>query len=314
MPETVAGLPPSGSVSFQGRGKDASHRLRSMFRIPFTKAQGTGNDFLILEASPDLTLPSQECRQHMCDRRCGVGADGILFLSVPGSAGAEADLRVFNSDGGEAEISGNGTRCAAAYLLQTGRCPGPRLHIQTPAGLKTLALVSRDENRFVLEMAMGLPILTAAAIPFQPPAPVAEPIVGFPLPLSSGLETVTITSMGNPHCSLAVASFDWDWKSLGAEIEAHRFFPRRTNVEFYRVLSRHEIEVRFWERGVGQTLSSGTGSCAAAVAAILNQQVESPVTVRTLAGDLLVHWQPEGVFLTGPAEMVCRGEFFVSEQ
>ena len=116
--------------------------------------------------------------------------------------------------------------------------------------------------------------------------------------------------MGNPHCSLRVADFDWDWKALGVEIERHLFFPNRTNVEFYRVLSKHEIEARFWERGVGSTLSSGTGACAAAVAAILNQWAESPVTVWTLAGELTVRWNPEAVFLTGPAEIICRGEYF----
>ncbi len=282
-----------------------------MHCIPFTKAQAAGNDFLILDAAQGASLPDAECTQRMCDRHYGVGADGILYLAPPGSAsGADADLRIFNSDGGEAEISGNGTRCAAAYLLEAGR-GGPQLAIRTAAGIKKLRLVSRRESLFVFEMAMGPPILSPALIPFQPRAPVSEPVVGFELPLSAGVRRVTVTSMGNPHCSVTVQGFDWDWKALGAEIERHPFFPRRTNVEFYRVWSRHEIEVRYWERGVGPTLSSGTGSCAAAVAAILNQQVESPVTVTTVAGDLSVRWNEEGIFLTGPAEIVCRGEFFI---
>src|SRR3989337_935271 len=120
--------------------------------------------------------------------------------------------------------------------------------------------------------------------------------------------------MGNPHCSIAVDDFDWDWNALGEEIERHAFFPNRTNVEFYRVLSDHQIEVRYWERGVGVTLSSGTGSCAAAIAAILNQKARSPVTVKTLGGALGVRWDPEGVFLTGPAEIICRGEFIGREE
>jgi diaminopimelate epimerase len=119
--------------------------------------------------------------------------------------------------------------------------------------------------------------------------------------------------MGNPHCSIAVEDFDWDWRACGKEIETHPFFPRRTNVEFYRVLSRHAIEVRYWERGVGETLSSGTGSCAAAVAAILNQQAETPITVRTVGADLLVRWDRDGVFLTGPAEITFSGEVFLKE-
>lgn len=282
-----------------------------MVRIPFIKAQGAGNDFLILPRSP---LPSLECRRRICDRHYGVGADGILLLTTPGSeSGDDADLRIFNSDGGEVEISGNGTRCAAAYLVESGAC-GPELVIRTGAGAKRLQLISRSENHFEFEMAMGSPALSARDIPFQPSviqgADFPSPVVGFALPLSPGARKVTVTSVGNPHCSLSVNDFDWDWKALGAEIERHPYFPNRTNVEFYRPISRHEIEVRFWERGAGFTLSSGTGSCGASVAAILNKEVESPVTVKTLAGDLAVRWEKDGLFLTGPAEIVCTGEFF----
>jgi diaminopimelate epimerase len=286
-----------------------------MLRIPFIKAQGAGNDFLIVETGPDLPLPSPEWRRRVCDRHYGVGADGMLFLTVPAAhAGADADLRIFNSDGGEVEISGNGTRCAAAFLVETARA-GAELAIHTGAGPKRLRLISRRDNQFVFEMAMGQPQLSPALIPFQPssPASLPEPIVGFELPLTSGSRKVTVTSMGNPHCSIAVENFDWDWKTLGAEIEKHPYFPNRTNVEFYRRLSRHEIDVRFWERGVGLTLSSGTGSCAASIAAILNKKVESPVTVKTLAGDLAVRWENNEIFLTGPAEIICQGEFFASE-
>ncbi|MBI3934664.1 MAG: diaminopimelate epimerase [Acidobacteria bacterium] len=284
-----------------------------MVRIPFTKAQGTGNDFLILEGTPEQIISSPEEIRRLCDRRFGVGADGIVFLSVPSApADVDAELRLFNSDGGEAEISGNGTRCAAAFLAMKGVSSNP-LAIRTKAGLKTLRMISCCGNRWDFEMAMGTPILAARDIPFTPQGAVPEPIVGFPLPLVSGPRRVTVTSMGNPHCSVAVEDFDWDWKSCGREIESHPFFRQRTNVEFYRVLSRHHIEVRYWERGVGETLSSGTGSCAAAVAAILNQQAESPVAVTTLAGVLPVRWDPDGVFLTGPAEITFQGEVFVSE-
>ena len=284
-----------------------------MVRIPFTKAQGAGNDFLILEGTPERLIPSPQEMQRLCDRRFGVGADGIVFLSVPGSGtGVDADLRLFNSDGGEAEISGNGTRCAAAYLAMKGLSSNP-LAIRTKAGLKTLRLISNNGNQWEFEMSMGAPILGPKDIPFVPPTAVPEPVVGCPLALASGTRRVTVTSIGNPHCSIEVNDFDWDWRSCGREIETHPFFPRRTNVEFYRVISRHSIEVRFWERGVGETLSSGTGSSAAAVAAILNHQAESPVTVKTVGGDLAVRWDGGGVFLTGPAEITFNGELFVSE-
>jgi len=278
--------------------------------IPFTKAHGAGNDFLIVDRNTLANLHSfEEWIQCVCERHTGIGADGVLLLAKPGDGGADAHMRTFNSDGGEAEISGNGTRCAAAFLVEGGH-PGPRLSIRTGAGLKRLTLLAREGNRFSFEMEMGKPVLAAAAIPFQPPTAVPEPIVGFALPLTDGLRPVTVTSMGNPHCSLQVADFDWDWKSLGAAIERHPFFPNRTNVEFYRVRSSHEVEVRFWERGVGQTLSSGTGSCAAVLAAVLNRKADSPVTVQTLAGELTVRSEPEGIFLTGPAEIICRGEYF----
>jgi diaminopimelate epimerase len=283
---------------------------RPIHSIPFTKAHGAGNDFLVVDRNAVAGFPSlEEWVQCICERHTGVGADGVLLLGRPGSAGADADLRIFNSDGGEAEISGNGTRCAAAFLVDAGHS-APKLSIRTGAGAKELKLLARDANRFSFEMGMGKPEFQAASIPFQPATAAAEPIVGFALPLAGGPRGVTVTSMGNPHCSVQVEGFDWDWKSLGAEIERHPFFPNRTNVEFYRVRSEHEVEVRFWERGVGQTLSSGTGSCAAAVAAILNRQAASPVAVQTLAGELAVRSEPEGVFLTGPAEIICRGEYF----
>lgn len=284
-----------------------------MIPIPFTKAQGAGNDFVILEGATERLLHSPQEIRRLCDRRYGIGADGVPFLTMPAAAtGVDAALRLFNSDGGEAEISGNGTRCAAAYLAMKGFTSTP-LQIQTRAGLKSLRLVSSKGNRWDFEMFMGSPILAPQDIPFVPDVDVAEPVVGFPLSLSEGSQPVTVTSLGNPHCSIAINNFDWDWKRCGREIEMHRFFPRRTNVEFYRVVSPHTIEVRFWERGVGDTLSSGTGSSAAAVAAILNEQAESPVTVRTLGGDLPVRWEPDGVFLTGPAEITFRGEFFLCD-
>jgi diaminopimelate epimerase len=284
-----------------------------MTLIPFTKAQAAGNDFLILEGSPERLISSPREIERLCDRRFGVGADGVVFLTMPAPRrAADAELRLFNSDGSEAEISGNGTRCAAACLASKGVTSEP-LAIQTRAGLKTLRLVARRGNRWEFEMFMGAPILAPNDIPFHPSGPVSEPVVGFPLPLSDGARPVTVTSMGNPHCSLAVENFDWDWRACGKEIESHSFFPRRTNVEFYRIVSRHAVEARFWERGVGETLSSGTGSSAAAVAAILNHQAESPVTIQTPGGELQAAWRTEGVYLIGPAELTFHGMLYLSE-
>ncbi len=289
-----------------------------MIRIPVAKAHGAGNDFLIVEGSPETLLPEPQQRQRICDRHYGIGADGLVYVALPGSGpepgpepSIDANLRIFNQDGGEAEISGNGTRCAAAYILR--KTGGTHLTLRTLAGDRKLQLISREENLFVFEMAMGQPRLAASQIPFHPSQPPPEPIVWFPVPLAEGAVRGTITSMGNPHCSVRVENFDFDWRDRGKQIENHDFFPARTNVEFYHVISAHEIEVRYWERGVGETFSSGTGSSAAAVASILNGDTTSPVRVRTVAGVLPVRWEGDGVFLTGPAELLFEGDFLLAE-
>jgi len=176
-------------------------------------------------------------------------------------------------------------------------------------------LVKRTRDAWVFRVGMGRPILSPKEIPFsavEGPAPV----VGLLLATSRGTLPVTVTSMGNPHCSTFLQDFDAvDWRASGSEIENSRLFPNRTNVEFVKVHSRNEIEVRFWERGVGQTASSGTGSCAAVVACILNGFTDRKVHVRTLAGALEVNWPKNGeVILTGPAERIANGVYFCHRQ
>ena len=190
-----------------------------------------------------------------------------------------------------------------------------KLEIETAAGVKAVLVVkAEDEERsWVFRVGMGEPILQAETIPFKASTGYS-PVIEFPLETSRGLLKVTVTSMGNPHCTLFVADFDaLDWASLGREIENSELFPNRTNVEFVRVISRKEIEVRFWERGVGKTQSSGTGSCAAVVACVLNGWTDRKVRVRTLAGTLDVEW-PKGkeVTLTGPVELIARGTYYFS--
>ena len=206
-------------------------------------------------------------------------------------------------------MSGNGIRCAGAFLIELK--PQKRtLEIETLAGVKTLEKGKSRAGKWMFRVQMGVPILTAAQIPFQP-AETASPLLRFPLRTYRGDLPVTVTSMGNPHCSVFVADFDTvDWLRLGREIEQDEHFPNRTNVEFVRLISRDEIGVKFWERGVGHTKSSGTGSCGAAVAAILNGLTERRVHVRTEAGVLEVAW-PEGgeVTLTGPVERVMSGKY-----
>jgi len=262
-------------------------------RIPFTKAHGAKNDFLLTRSaeSPCSGLPA--IAQAICDRHTGVGADGWMLIEAASAADHDAAVRLFNSDGSEAEISGNGTRCAAAFLIQHGH-PKDEVRLRTGAGVKSLRLLERADLRFLLEMNMGRPEFTAER---------------FQLPLGSGAWDVTLVWVGNPQCAIPVADFDFDWRTLGAEIERHPAFSNRTNVSFLRASAEHTLEVRFWERGAGETMSSGTGSTGAFAAAVRRGLVSSPARVLTPAGPMDVRWDAE-IFLTGPAEILAEGVYF----
>jgi diaminopimelate epimerase len=280
-------------------------------KIPFTKTEGLGNDFLLVpgELIPESFFPVLAAK--LCERHFGVGADGLVyFWPCPAAAAADFRMRIFNADGGEAEMSGNGLRCLAAHLFHAGIHAREELKIEAVSGLKQLTLRDSQPPEYRFAVDMGAPVLEALTIPFRPPM-VPPSLCGFPLDVAGKRFPVTITSMGNPHCSLFVDNFEEvDWKCLGPLIEHHPFFPNRTNVEFIRVINRREIEVRFWERGVGVTLASGTGSCGAMVASRLNGFVDPPVQVHTTGGDLEISWQPgETVRLLGPARVICSGEF-----
>jgi diaminopimelate epimerase len=277
--------------------------------IPFVKFHGLANDFIVV-LSKDAPRAYGDVARAICARNTGVGADGLLILTPSKGRKAPARLRFFNADGSEAEMSGNGIRCAGAYLLSRGMARSP-VRVATGGGIKTLRLVESGEGKWSFRVAMGRPILAPGKIPFRGEKS-RGPVVDFPLSTHRGRISVTVTSMGNPHCSLFVGSFGGiDWARLGREIESHPLFPNRTNVEFIKVLSRDEIDIRFWERGVGMTMSSGTGSCAAAVASILNRRTGRKVRVRTLGGTLDIAWPPGGeITLTGPAERIAEGTFY----
>ncbi len=262
-------------------------------KIPFTKAHGAKNDFLLTweHQAPEGDLPA--FARALCDRHTGIGADGWMLIGRPTDGEAEGSLRLYNSDGSAAEISGNGTRCAAAFLIRHGYAAGV-VRVRTGAGIKTLRLLSRSALAFEFEMNMGRPNVLAER---------------FQLPLSTGARDVTLLDVGNPQCAVPVADFDFDWRAMGAEIEGHSHFPQRSNVSFVRPVDEGTIEARFFERGAGETMSSGTGSTGAAVTAVLRGMARSPVRVATPAGAMLLRWDDE-VFLTGPAEIIAEGEFF----
>jgi diaminopimelate epimerase len=257
--------------------------------IKFTKASACGNDFLIADGA-DAGAEFAAITRRLCDRHNGVGADGVEWLSPDSEADVSA--RLFNADGSEAEISGNGTRCVAADLCS--RENKDRVVIRTGAGLKTCHLTRRQGTTFEFEAEMG------------------EPVVGG----QQAIETMwvravgTKVSMGNPHFVIFVDSFADGWQRQAALIGTQPVFPQGTNVEYVVVRGPNQIEIRLFERGVGETESSGTGSCASAVAAIAGGRVSSPVSVMAPGGAQTVRWEKQ-VYLTGPATLVCRGEFLV---
>jgi len=262
--------------------------------VPFVKASACGNDFLIIDG---LYVPADtaEFSRRICDRHRGVGADGVEWLFP--ATDADTQARLINADGSEAEISGNGTRCVAAYLFaeQSGSDRAQETFlIGTGAGVKCCTLTSRNESVYEFETAMG------------------EPDVGstFALQLGAGPVMGVPVSMGNPHYVVFVKEFTSDWQTQAAEIGRHSAFEYGVNVELVIVKDKSNVEVRFFERGVGETQSSGTGSCASAVAAIATKQVQSPVRVHAPGGMQTVRWEKE-IFLRGSAQLVCRGEFFV---
>jgi diaminopimelate epimerase len=278
----------------------------------FTKAHALGNDFLIVSPPEraDLASPGALARK-ICERHTGVGADGLIFLEPEPGEPVRTRFRIFNSDGSEAEISGNGLRCAGAYLVSSGAASSPQIVFRTAAGDRLCEVLDSRGRAFELRIGLGAPRLASKDIPFHDGRP-RDRVVDLPLTINLNTYQVTCLSVGNPHCGLFFDSLPprVEWHRIGTEVESHPFFPHRTNVEFIRVLSRTEIDVLFWERGVGETQASGTGSAAAAVAAMLKGLVDRAVTVRTAIGSLKVEW-PEGgeILQTGPAEIVFSGDF-----
>jgi len=265
--------------------------------IPYLKAHGAKNDFLLTLADSSPVDPQPEIARAICDRHTGIGADGWLLVSA-GDGDADGEIRLFNADGSLAEISGNGTRCAAAFLIYREIVKTSEVRIRTGAGVKHLRLLERQGWHFNFEMNMGAAEIRAER---------------FALPLAGGARDVTLVWVGNPQCAMPVENFDFDWRGIGAEIEAHSQFPNRTNVSFFRALDEHTLEVRFYERGAGETMSSGTGSMGAAAAAMARGMVKSPVLVRTPAGPLELRWSTgltRDIFLVGPAEIVAEGAFY----
>lgn len=279
--------------------------------MKFIKVHSLGNDFLIIDEEKTKGVSDiSSLAGRICDRHTGVGADGLLLISIKDEAKGHVKFRIFNADGTEAEISGNGLRCAAASLYYQKKIDSPQIIFLTTAGHRECKLIDGKKNLFVIRIEMGIPRLRSQDVPFDDGSSY-EKIIDYPLSINQKIYPITVLSLGNPHCTIFVDRFPAriEWHQIGREIESHPFFPNRTNIEFVRALNREEIDVLFWERGVGETLSSGSGACAAATASILKKLTDKTVKVRTSMGQLTVEWEKKKIYQTGPAEIVFKGDF-----
>ena len=290
--------------------------------MKFSKLQATGNDFILVDT---LTEPGEgdweELARAMCDRHFGVGADGLIL--VQDSTIADLKMRIFNPDGSEAEVCGNGLRCLAKYAIEKGLIApissessragqsDCSLTIETLSGVRKVKAHMSGNKVNRVEVNMGLPQFQPEQIPVKVKVDII-PILEYPLVIDGKKLTLSLLSMGNPHAVsfLSRPITDFPLAEIGPKVERHPMFPQRTNFEVARVLSRGKIEARVWERGVGETLACGSGACAIAVAAQLLNYVETQVDIILKGGTLTISWDREGeVLLTGPVEEVFTGEW-----
>ncbi len=276
--------------------------------LEFSKYQGLGNDFILLDnRHQKQPVLSPEQAVKLCDRHFGIGADGVIF-ALPGENDTDYTMRIFNSDGSEPEMCGNGIRCLAKFIanLTQKQTEGHFYRIQTLAGVITPELLANGQ----VKVDMGKPEYLAGAIPTTL-VPPEHKVINEVLTVADQSWSVTCVSMGNPHCVIFVEDVDSiPLETLGPQFEHHRVFPQRINTEFIQVVNRNYIKMRVWERGAGITLACGTGACASVVAGLLTKQIESTCTVELPGGLLEIEWSPESekVYMTGPAELVFTGK------
>ncbi len=276
--------------------------------IEFAKYHGLGNDFILIDnrsSSEPVVTPEQAVK--LCDRNFGIGADGIIF-ALPGQNGTDYTMRIFNSDGSEPEMCGNGIRCLAGFIadLENNTSKNGKYRIHTLAGVITPQITSDDQVR----VDMGVPKLLAAEIPTTL-CPRDEKVIDQPLEVAGQSWSVTCVSMGNPHCitfveDVAAVALE----IIGPQFEHHPVFPQRTNTEFIQVVQRDYLKMRVWERGAGATLACGTGACATLVAGVLTGKCDRTATVELPGGCLEIEWSEldQRLYMTGPAERVFTGK------
>lgn len=277
--------------------------------IPFVKMQGAGNDYIYVITN-DCPPRTEQLVRKMSDRHFGIGGDGVVFILPPRQHGsADVRMRMFNQDGSEAEMCGNAVRCVGRLAFERGLAWNHCVRVETAGGVKDVNLRFEGDRPWGARVKMGRPVFDPELVPMALPEK-ADSFIN--IPVESGGETVRLTavSMGNPHAVLFVDNTDEaDVHGLGPRLETHPLFPRKTNVEFVQVLNRGAIRLRVWERGAGETLACGTGSCAALAACVMNGLTDSSISIHLPGGVLQAEWpdQNDAVFLTGPAETVFTG-------
>jgi diaminopimelate epimerase len=276
--------------------------------IPFTKMHGIGNDYVYVDTFHHKVPDPPALARQISPRRTGVGADGLILIAP--SAVADCRMEMYNADGSNGGMCGNGIRCVAKYAYEHGLARANPLRIDTDAGVKNIDLTIRDNRVVEVSVDMGEPILDGPRIPIASEGRAID----MPLEVDGETYRVTCVSMGNPHCVVFCDDIDGlDLERIGPRFEHHSFFPQRVNTEFVRVENNAALRMRVWERGSGETAACGTGACAALVAAVLNGHSERAATVHLRGGDLRIEWREEDghVRMSGPATEVFRGEIEV---
>ena len=280
--------------------------------MKFTKMHGCGNDYIYVNCMEKMVKNPEKVAIYVSDRHFGIGSDGLILICP--SKVADFRMAMYNADGSEGKMCGNGVRCIAKYVYEYGLTDKDKISIETKGGIKYLDLTVRDGKVALVRVNMGSPVLTASQIPVVSST---EEMINAPLKVNGETYYITAVSMGNPHAIVYMTDVDHlDIGEIGPYFENHMAFPDRVNTEFVEVLDDHTLKMRVWERGSGETLACGTGACAVAVASILNGHVdgEKPVTVKLLGGDLEIFWdrQENLVYMTGPAATVFDGEIDLS--
>ncbi len=275
--------------------------------LKFTKMHGLGNDYVYMDCTK-VGVPDNVTflAQFVSNRHFGVGSDGLILICA--SDTCDFKMRMFNQDGSEAEMCGNGVRCLGKFVYDKGLTSKKEITVETLAGIKTLALQIEQDKVIKVEVDMGEPILEANCIPV---VALNTPVTNLTLQVDKREFLFTCVSMGNPHAITVVDNIeDCEVKAYGSQIEIDSHFPMKTNVEFVKIIDKSTIWMRVWERGTGETMAFGTGACAAAVACHLNGLTKNEVTVKLLGGDLTIKWNKvdNHVYMTGPAVTVFEGE------